>query len=57
MRRSLILATGDELSAQIGLTGVTVRRYLNYLTQKGILISEIDYETSGRPCMRYRLSE
>lgn len=48
--------TGDELSDCIGLTGVTIRRYLNYLTEKGVLISEIDYETGGRPCMRYRLS-
>lgn len=49
--------TGDEISERIGLTGVTVRRYLNYLTEKGILFSEIDYETGGRPCMRYRLSK
>ena len=48
--------TGDEIAVGIGLTGVTVRRYLNYLTEKGILLSEIDYETGGRPCMRYRLS-
>ena len=46
--------TGDEIAERIGLTGVTVRRYLNYLTEKGILLSEIDYETGGRPCMRYR---
>lgn len=46
--------TGDELSDLIGLTGVTVRRYLNYLTEKGLIISEINYETGGRPCMRYR---
>ena len=49
--------TGDEIAERIGLTGVTVRRYLNYLTEKGILLSEINYETGGRPCMRYRLSE
>lgn len=49
--------TGDEIAERIGLTGVTVRRYLNYLTEKGILLSEIDYETGGRPCMRYRLSK
>ena len=46
--------TGDEIAERIGLTGVTVRRYLTYLTEKGILLSEIDYETGGRPCMRYR---
>ena len=49
--------TGDEIAERIGLTGVTVRRYLNHLTEKGILLSEIDYETGGRPCMRYRVSE
>ena len=48
--------TGDEIAERIGLTGVTVRRYLNHLTEKGILLSEIDYETGGRPCMRYKLS-
>ena len=48
--------TGDEIAEGIGLTGVTVRRYLNHLTEKGILLSEIDYETGGRPCMRYKLS-
>ncbi|MBQ8400138.1 MAG: response regulator [Clostridia bacterium] len=46
--------TGDEIAECIGLTGVTVRRYLNYLTEKGVLLSEIDYETGGRPCMRYK---
>ena len=49
--------TGDEVAEHIGLTGVTVRRYLNYLAEKGILLSEIDYETGGRPCMKYRLSD
>ena len=48
--------TGDEIAERIGLTGVTVRRYLNHLTEKGILFSEINYETGGRPCMRYKLS-
>jgi len=33
-----------------------VRRYLNHLAEKGELLSEIDYETGGRPCMRYRLT-
>lgn len=49
--------TGDEVAERIGLTGVTVRRYLNHLAEKGILLSEIDYETGGRPCMRYKLTK
>ena len=49
--------TGDEIADLVGLTGVTVRRYLHHLAEKGILLSEIDYVTGGRPCMRYKLTE
>ena len=47
--------TGDEIADKIGLTGVTVRRYMNYLAQSGRVISEMNYETGGRPCMRYKV--
>lgn len=46
--------TGDEIAGKVGLTGVTVRRYMNYLAESGRVISEMDYETGGRPCMRYK---
>lgn len=46
--------TGDEIAEKIGLTGVTVRRYMNYLTESGLVVSEMNYETGGRPCMKYR---
>lgn len=46
--------TGDELAEKVGLTGVTVRRYMNYLAESGKIIGEMDYETGGRPCMRYQ---
>lgn len=49
--------TGDDIAAQVGLTGVTVRRYMNYLAESGRVIGEMNYETGGRPCMRYRIVE
>lgn len=47
--------TGDEIAKKIGLTSVTVRRYMNYLAQSGKVLSEINYETGGRPCMKYKI--
>ena len=48
--------TGDDIAGKIGLTGVTVRRYMNYLAESGRVIGEMNYETGGRPCMKYQLS-
>lgn len=45
--------TGDAIAGQVGLTGVTVRRYLNYLAEQGMLVGQMNYETGGRPCMIY----
>ena len=47
--------TGDEIAESVGLTAVTVRRYMNYLAESGRVSGEMDYETGGRPCMRYRI--
>lgn len=47
--------TGDAIAEKVGLTGVTVRRYMNYLTESGKVVGEMNYETGGRPCMLYRI--
>ena len=47
--------TGDEIAEQVGLTGVTVRRYMNYLAESGRVIGDMNYETGGRPCMKYKV--
>ena len=47
--------TGDEIADKIGLTSVTVRRYLNFLMESGRVAGEMNYETGGRPCMRYEI--
>lgn len=48
-----ICCTSEQLAEQIGLSRITVRRYLNYLVEIGELISEIDYQTGGRPSIKY----
>lgn len=47
--------TGDEIAEMIGLTSVTVRRYMNYLAESGKVSSEMNYDTGGRPCMKYKV--
>ena len=46
--------TGEEISGAVGLSAVTVRRYMNHLVQTGEVTGEMNYETGGRPCMLYR---
>ena len=47
--------TGDEIAEKVNLTGVTVRRYMNYLAESGRVVGEMNYETGGRPCMQYKV--
>ena len=47
--------TGVEIAEKVNLTGVTVRRYMNYLAESGRVVSEMNYETGGRPCMKYKV--
>lgn len=48
--------TGDEIAEKVGLTGVTVRRYMTHLAETGIVIADMNYGTGGRPCMLYKIS-
>lgn len=45
----------NELAKEVGLSRVTVRRYMNYLLEKEEIVSYIDYSTGGRPAIRYRI--
>lgn len=47
--------SGEMLAEKTGLTGVTVRKYMNYLSCSGKVCGEMNYDTGGRPCMRYRI--
>jgi response regulator of citrate/malate metabolism len=45
----------ETISAKAGLSKVTVRRYLNHLAESGAVESLVDYDTGGRPAVKYRL--
>ena len=44
----------EALSRATGLSAVTVRRYVNYLVERGEAVSTVNYDTGGRPCRLYR---
>ncbi|MGN0372953.1 MAG: response regulator [Enterocloster sp.] len=46
--------TSEEIADKVGLSRVTVRRYMNHLLEKGNIAGRMNYETGGRPCMIYR---
>lgn len=45
--------TCDEVSVKLGISNVTLRRYLEYLSQTGDIKVEIEYGNVGRPCYVY----
>jgi len=44
-----------EIAGAVGLSEVTVRRYLKRMVQAGRLLDEMDYSTGGHPRAVYRL--
>jgi len=46
--------TAEDIADHVGLSRVTVRRYMNYLLEKGRILGHMNYETGGRPSMLYR---
>ena len=49
--------TCEDLARQSALSVVTVRRYVNYLTETGQLLRTTNYDTGGRPCHLYRFPD
>ncbi|MDK2784883.1 MAG: two-component system, CitB family, response regulator [Bacillota bacterium] len=46
--------SAQEVAAALGLSRVTVRRYLEYLVEAGEATAELEYVPVGRPVKRYR---
>jgi CitB family two-component system response regulator MalR/two-component system response regulator DctR len=49
--------TSEQVSEQVGLSRITVRRYVNFMADKGEIVSSINYQTGGRPAIRYFTTE
>lgn len=47
-------ATCETIAERSGFSTVTVRRYLTFLVDQGEAVSQVNYDTGGRPCMLYR---
>lgn len=49
--------TCESLSAELSLSRVSIRRYLNYLVEINFLSNSIDYSTGGRPSIIYHMKK
>ncbi|MCS7232762.1 MAG: response regulator [Synergistetes bacterium] len=47
--------SAEEVSKVLGISRVTVKKYLDYLEEEGLLISEICYRSAGRPITLYKV--
>lgn len=52
--RADVQFTSEEIADKVGLSRVTVRRYMNYLLEENYIVGHMNYETGGRPSMLYR---
>lgn len=46
--------TAEDIAGKLGLTKVTVRRYLDYLESIGYIIKGLEYGAVGRPLYKYK---
>lgn len=54
-KRSGEWLTGEAIADGVNISVVTVRRYMSYLSDSGKVLGDMDYETGGRPCMKYQM--
>lgn len=45
--------TSEQVSEHLGLSRITIRRYVSYMADEQEIESSIDYQTGGRPAVRY----
>lgn len=45
--------TSEQVAEHLGLSRITIRRYVSHMAEEGEIVSSIDYQTGGRPAIRY----
>ena len=45
--------SSEQVAEQVHLSRITIRRYMNYLLEAGEITSFVDYQTGGRPSIKY----
>lgn len=48
--------SSEQIAEQVCLSRITIRRYVNYMLEMGEIISSVDYQTGGRPSIKYTCS-
>ena len=48
-----VLFTSEQLAERVGLSRITIRRYVSYMMELEEISSAIDYQTGGRPSIMY----
>ncbi|MEA4884003.1 MAG: response regulator [Clostridia bacterium] len=44
----------EQLASELGVSRITVSRYLDFLVESGLVTSQLDYSTGGRPRSLYQ---
>lgn len=47
--------TSEEIANHVNLSRITVRRYMSYMLETDQVVSTIDYQTGGRPSIKYKV--
>lgn len=50
------LFSSEQVAEQVHLSRITIRRYMNHLLESGEITSSVDYQTGGRPSIKYTCS-
>jgi CitB family two-component system response regulator MalR/two-component system response regulator DctR len=57
MENGSSMFTSEEIAEKVHLSRITVRRYMSFMVETNEITSTIDYQTGGRPAIKYSYSQ